>query len=203
MNKLGKIFIALGALLIITSLFIIIINNHEDKTAEKNSSTILKSLKQDIIKPTIEEDKTNTTETKVVNQNNKQTIKIQDNDYIGIITIPTLNIELPIISTYDEEKLKIAPCVYYGKISKNLIICAHSYKSHFGYLSKLNQNDTIIITDINGENYIYEVLEIEVLNSDDIEKMIDTEFDLTLYTCTNDGTKRITIRAKKVTNKNG
>ena len=70
MNKLGKIFIALGALLIITSLFIIIINNHEDKTAEKNSSTILKSLKQDIIKPTIEEDKTNTTETKVVNQNN-------------------------------------------------------------------------------------------------------------------------------------
>lgn len=201
MNKLGKIFIALGILLIITSLSIFIVNNCEDKTAEKNSSTILKSLKQDIIKTTIQEEKTNPTETKVINQNNKQTIKIQNNDYIGIITIPSLNIELPIISTYDSEKLKIAPCVYYGKLSNKLIICAHSYKSHFGYLNKLHQNDHIIITDINGNNHIYEVLEIEVLNADDIVKMIDTEFDLTLYTCTNDGTKRITVRANKVTNK--
>ena len=102
------------------------------------------------------------------------------------------------MSDYNENKLKIAPCVYYGTITNKLIICAHSYRSHFGYLSKLNQGDTIIITNINGENIIYEVLEVEVLNSDDITKMIDTEFDLTLYTCTNDGTKRVTVRANKV-----
>lgn len=201
MNKIGKILISIGIFLILIASSLTTYNDYEDNMAKKNSSTILESLKQDIIKPTIKEETTTTTEIKTVNQNNTKTIKIQDNDYIGIITIPTLNIELPIISSYDEEKLKTAPCVYYGKLSNKLIICAHSYKSHFGYLNKLHQNDHIIITDINGNNHIYEVLEIEVLNADDIVKMIDTEFDLTLYTCTNDGTKRITVRANKVTNK--
>ena len=200
MNKLSKIFIVIGILLIIISSSITLINNYEDNKAKENSSNILKVIKN----TTIETNETNNsnTESKIITTTKEtdNTIKIDDNKYIGIITIPSLNIELPIMSDYDYEKLKISPCVYYGKISTNLIICAHSYKSHFGYLSKLNQNDRIIITDVTGKNYIYEVLEIEVLDSNDVSKMIDNDFDLTLYTCTNDGTKRITVRANKINN---
>ena len=66
---------------------------------------------------------------------------------------------------------------------------------------KLNQKDIVIFRDINGINYIYEVLEIEILNPKEVSKMIDNEFDLTLYTCTNDGLNRITIRCNKLNKK--
>ena len=47
---------------------------------------------------------------------------------------------------------------------------------------------------------MYEVLEIEILNSDDITYMIDNDFDLTLYTCTSDGKSRITVRCNRLYN---
>ena len=128
-----------------------------------------------------------------------QTIKINGYDYIGTIIIPSLNLRLPIMSEYDYDRLKISPCRYYGSIYTNdLIICAHSYKTHFKYIGNLNQGDKIIITDVSGINYIYAVLEIEILNPNDVSKMIDNQFDLTLYTCTNDGLKRITVRCNRI-----
>jgi len=119
--------------------------------------------------------------------------------YLGIIMIPSLNLELPVMSEYDDDRLKIAPVRYYGSVYTNdLIICAHSYKTHFGNLGKLHQEDIIIFTDIKGKSYVYNVLEIEILEKDDIIEMIDNEFDLTLYTCTSDGNSRITVRCNRV-----
>ena len=103
------------------------------------------------------------------------------------------------MSNFDYERLNIAPCVYYGSLSTNdLIICGHSYKSHFKYLYNLNKNDRIVLTDAKGENHIYKVEVIEVLSPTDIEEMINNEFDLTLYTCTEDGLNRITVRCNRV-----
>ena len=103
------------------------------------------------------------------------------------------------MSEYDYSRLKKTPCRYYGSIHTNdLIICGHSYKTHFKYLNKLKQKDLIIFTDVNNVNYVYEVLEIEVLKKTDVEKMIDNNYDLTLYTCTNGGIDRLTIRCNKV-----
>lgn len=196
MNKISKVLVFIGISLIVVSGIITINNNYEDNKAKDNSNDVLKGIKSNIEENTTNNSNTSNNVVKTTKKDN--TLEVDGNKYIGIITIPTLNIELPIMSDYSESKLKIAPCLYYGIIYDKLIICAHSYKSHFGTLSKLSQNDKIIITNIYGENIIYEVLEIEVLDSNDIEKMIDTEFDLTLYTCTNDGMKRITVRANKV-----
>ena len=64
----------------------------------------------------------------------------------------------------------------------------------------LKQKDNIIFTDVDGYTYIYEVLEIEILNPKEVSKMINNDFDLTLYTCTSDGLNRITIRCNRVIN---
>ena len=128
-----------------------------------------------------------------------KTVTINGEDYIGTITIPSINLELPVISEYSYNRLKKAPCRYYGNIySNDLIICAHAYKTHFRALNKVKQNDLIIFTTIDGKNNIYEVLEIEELNPTDVDKMINNEFDLTLYTCTSDNNGRITIRCNRV-----
>lgn len=200
MNKLGKIFILIGFLLIITSIFLIISNNYEEVSAGKKSKIALDIIKENIENINIE----NETNINQINNNEEQSkemkrTNINGYDYIGTITIPALNIELPIMSEYDYNRLMISPCRYYGSIHTNdLIICAHSYKTHFKYLDNLKQKDLIMITDIDGNNYFYEVLEIEILKPDQVSEMINNEFDLTLYTCTNDGQNRITVRCNRI-----
>ena len=195
MNKLGKRLIKTGLLLIIISLALITYNNYEEINAGKKSKLALEEIKNNII-----EEDNNIDKTTISNPTNKtETTNVNGHDYIGTITIPTLNLELPIMSEYDYDKLKISPCRYYGNIHTNdLIICAHSYKTHFKYLNKLKQKDLVIITDINGNNYIYEVVTIEVLKPNQVSEMINNDYDLTLYTCTNDGQNRITVRCNKV-----
>jgi len=196
MNKLGKIFVIIGISLIIISTSILINNIYIEKVASKKSTEVLKLLKDNINTQqlTINNEQIITREMKTTN--------INGYEYIGIINIPNINLELPVISEYDYDKLNIAPCRYYGSIHTNdLIICGHSYKTHFQSLTNVKQGDTVIITDPTNESYIYEVLEIEILEPNNVDKMINNEFDLTLYTCTNDGLNRITIRCNRVTGK--
>lgn len=197
MHKLGKKLIIIGISLITISLIITTHNIYEEEQAGKNSANVLNIMKESIKKNTEETTQQINNETK--EETIKKTINVEGYDYIGTISIPTLNLELPVMSEYDYDRLKIAPCRYYGSIHTNdLIICAHSYKTHFKNIDKLNQNDLIIITDTDGVKYIYEVLEIEILKPTDVSKMIDNKFDLTLYTCTNDGLNRITIRCNRL-----
>ena len=202
MNKLGKIFIFIGSILIIASIILLTYNNYQEINAGKKSEIALDIIKSNI--DTKNETNTITNQEIIFNENKEmETTNINGNDYLGTITIPSLKLELPVLSEYDYELLNIAPCRYYGSIYTNdLIICAHSYKTHFKYLDKLKQKDIIIVTDIKGNNYIYEVLEIEILKPNQVSEMINNDFDLTLYTCTNDGQNRITIRCNLINNIN-
>lgn len=198
MNKLGKLFILIGILLITISSSLLVYNYQEDKVAGKKSKEVLKIIK-DNIKETNDKKENNQIMIEDTQSKEMKTTNINGYDYIGMLTIPSLNLELPIMSEYDYDRLSISPCRYYGSIYTNdLIICGHSYHTHFKYLDNLIQGDTIIFTDIEGTNYIYEVKEIEILNPKDVSKMINNAFDLTLYTCTNDGLNRITVRCNKI-----
>ena len=202
MNKLGKIFITIGSILIIASIILLTYNNYQEINAGKKSEIALDIIKNNI--DTQKETNTIVNEEIIFNENKEmETTNVLGYDYLGTITIPSLKLELPILSEYNYELLNIAPCRYYGSIYTNdLIICAHSYKTHFKYLDKLKQKDIIIITDIKGFNYIYEVLEIEILKPNQVSEMINNDFDLTLYTCTNDGQNRITVRCNLINNIN-
>ena len=101
--------------------------------------------------------------------------------------------------TIIEGTRKISPGLYYGDINTNdLVICAHSYKNLFRYIKDLNKEDLLIYTDMNGEKYLYQVEVIEILSPEDIKEMIESEFDLTLFTCTDDNQDRVTVRFNKV-----
>ena len=95
--------------------------------------------------------------------------------------------------------LSKSPAVYYGSIeSNNLVICGHSYTAHFGNLYKLKKEDIIIITDVNNNKYTYQVELTEILSPSNIKEMIESDFDLTIYTCTKDGLKRVTVRCNRI-----
>ena len=118
-------------------------------------------------------------------------------DYIGVLEIPSVGIELPVISEWSMDGLKKAPCRYSGSAYLgDLVICAHNYRSHFGLLSRVAIGDELRFTDADGNVFAYEVAEVEVLRPDAIENMIRSEWDLTLFTCTLGGRTRLTVRCE-------
>ena len=121
-------------------------------------------------------------------------IEIDGIPYIGYISIPKLEVELPVISTWSLSRLTIAPCRYYGSLlGEDLVIMAHNYVSHFGKLSLLEPGDTLTFTDMDGKTTLYKVVSKDVLAPTAVEEVTSGSFDLTLFTCTYDGQNRITI----------
>ena len=115
--------------------------------------------------------------------------------YIGYLSIPALQLDLPVMSEWDYGRLKISPCRYYGSTkTDNLVIAAHNYRFHFGYLGHLKIGDTVVFTDMESEKHIYQVTSVEQLMPTDVDKVKDSGDDLILYTCTYGGAKRITVR---------
>lgn len=193
MNK-GKLFIIVGVFLILISLTMTFYNKYEDLNAGKQAKAALDVFKSEV---TVQNHIVESLTTEEVRE--MKTVNINGDEFIGTITIPVLNLELPVMSEYSYSRLKKAPCRYYGNLFTNdLIICAHAYETFFANLIKLKQNDLIIFTDVDGNNYAYEVLEIEILKPTDVEKMVNNEFDLTLYTCTSDNMNRVTVRCNRV-----
>lgn len=116
-------------------------------------------------------------------------------EYIGEIDIPSLGLALPVMSEWSYPNLKRSPCRYSGSAyQNNLVIAAHNYKSHFGTIKNLNYGDSVIFTDMDGNVFEYKVIEIEQLSPTDVDEMKNSEWDLTLFTCTMSGSNRVTIR---------
>ena len=123
------------------------------------------------------------------------TKEINGYDYIGYISIPALNVDLPVMSEWDYGRLKIAPCRYYGSTkTDNLVIAAHNYIVHFKYLNRLKAGDKITFTDMDAVVHKYKVDLVEQLLPTDVDKVKDSGDDLILYTCTYGGAKRIVVR---------
>lgn len=123
------------------------------------------------------------------------TMEIEGEEYIGMITIPSFQISLPVMSDWSYEKLKTAPCRYSGSAyADNMIIAAHNYPAHFGSLKDLNAGDEVTFLDADGNEFVYTVSETEELRSNAVEEMEEGDWDLTLFTCTLGGRKRVTVR---------
>ena len=122
-------------------------------------------------------------------------VDVNGSTYIGIVSLPSLGIQLPIQREWSTANAKIAPCRYMGSVYENdLIVAAHNYTRHFGLIKNLMSGDQIIITDMNGNSFYFEVVNTEIIDSFDIEQMEEGEWDLTLFTCTVGGQSRVTVR---------
>lgn len=121
-------------------------------------------------------------------------VEINGYDYVGYLSIPALELELPIMADWDYERLRIAPCRYFGSTNgRNLVLMAHNYASHFGRISELQLGDAVFFTDMDGHITHYVVEGRDVLSPGAVEEMTSGTFDLTLFTCTYGGKSRVTV----------
>ena len=122
--------------------------------------------------------------------------------YIGTISIPALDINLPVQESWSLALLRTSPCRYKGTVYlRNMIICAHNYVTHFGRLKNILPGDEVIFTDVEGNAYYYTAATKETLDGSAGEEMESGEWDLTLFTCTLGGKTRVTVRCDQLENR--
>lgn len=129
-------------------------------------------------------------------------VEIDGYAYVGYLSIPALELELPVMSEWDYTRLKTAPCRYAGSTkTDDLVICAHNYTRHFGPIRNLTPGDTVIFTDMDGVVWQYQVTVVDILAPTAIEDMTASGYDLTLFTCTYGGASRVTVRCERAAEK--
>ncbi len=118
--------------------------------------------------------------------------------YMGILSIPALELKLPVCADLSYPALRKSPCRYRGSAEEGgFVIAAHNYTSHFGRLNKLANGECIRFTDTNGKVTEYVVIQSEVMGPFEVERMVDSGYDLTLFTCTPGGRTRAAVRCMK------
>ncbi|MBR5259810.1 MAG: sortase [Eggerthellaceae bacterium] len=191
-TRSGGVLVALGLLLAASGLALAALNVEEEKQAELASSATLAQAKELI---GVQDDKG----VAFGADTYMPTEVINGYPCVGVISIPGLGLELPVLSEWSYDALKIAPCRYAGSAySNNLVVCAHNYRTHFASLSSISYGESVLFTDIRGNVFRYEVASIETLNSTAVKDMVESNYELTLFTCNLGGTARVTVRCTMV-----
>ena len=204
--------IALGFLSLLIAVGFVFYNKYEETQGEKTSEILLQDFQAIIqeaaqteaapeAEPEASPEETPEEDTVDEGSRGMGTAPVGNYDGIGILSIPVLNVELPVLTDWSYAKLKKAPCHYYGSCYEtDFVIAAHNYRSHFGRLSQLVAGDLVLFTDVEGTVHCYEVVLLETLPPTATEEMLTSGFDLSLYTCTPGGANRVTVRCSRVYN---
>ena len=183
-KKSGVILISLGAVLILAALLLFLYNRGEDRRAGQEAESLL-------------EDVRSTMAANADPEPQEEPAEEITYDYAGVIAIPDLSLELPVIDQWNYARLKVAPCRQSGAAADgDLVIAAHNYKSHFGYLDRLEPGASVIFTDMEGTVYRYAVEEVRRLkpeDAEDVSSVFSSEYPLVLYTCTPGGKARVAV----------
>ena len=189
--KKGTYMIVSGLVLIVLALFMVLYNMTDDLRAGKAVAKTMDKVNNIKIEPS-------GIDYNICPEMELPFVEIDGEKYSGILYIPAYELELPVINNWSYDALKEAPCIYSGSCyTKNLIIAAHNYSSHFGKLNNLSLNDEIIFKDLDGNEFYYKVVEVELVPGTDITYMKEGVFDLTLFTCNFSGDKRVTVRCEE------
>ena len=200
-NTLRKICMVSGLLLIAAALCLFVYNKREAESAAQTAEQALQEISDvpHVLEQPQESEIHSIIPDYISNPTMEMpTVEVDGNFYIGILEIHALELSLPVISEWNDTRLKQAPFRYKGSVYlDNLIIAGHNYKKHFGGLKNLQIGDTITFTDMDEHCFSYTVTALEELDGTAIEAMESGDWDLTLFTCTIGGKKRVTVRCKK------
>lgn len=142
-------------------------------------------------------------------QNQEQPIELQMQGHkvIGIIKIPAIDLEYPIIDKTTKETMRISISKFSGgEINEigNVALAGHNNYSGtmFGKNKNLKIKDKIYLTDLTRRIIEYEIYNIFVTDPNDtsiLETEDKTKRELTLITCKNGRSERLIIKARENT----
>lgn len=192
----GNGLILLGLLMMLGAGGLAIRNEYDDNRAQQSAEAVLEQLRGEWTdRETLQEETEPPADCSRKPAGEMPIEMIDGRPYIGVLAIPALDLELPVIGIWNDSDLRRAPCRYSGSAySDDLVIAAHNYRSHFGNLKNLRAGDRIILTDMAGNVFTYEVSVLETLQPTAVEEMTSGRWPLSLFTCTAGGKLRVTVR---------
>lgn len=180
-----------GGICLLAALGITAANRLEERHGDEAAQRAQQILTRDVIPAASWEDNSGYGTTAV----QIQVVDIGGNEYIGVLSIPSLELDLPVLNKCTDEMLKEAPCRYSGSfLEDSMVVAGHNYRKHFSRIKNMRQGDSVRFTDVNGTVYLYTVEELEKIQGTDIPGMEEGDWDLTLFTCTYGGQDRIAVR---------
>ena len=203
-KKKGTWLMTGGLLLIAAALFLTCFNLWDERRATNSAGEALREL--EAVRPE-EAEATEPGEAEIPAYlldpgREMPAVEVDGSRYIGVLEVPSLGLELPVMETWSYPNLRVAPCQYSGSAYQDdMIVAAHNYKTHFGQLKELRPGDEVRFTDTVGNVFRYAVAELETLGKYDVEEMTSGDWDLTLFTCTYGGQSRVTVRCLRTAEK--
>ncbi len=203
-KKLGFFLVAAGAVLILSALSLFLYNTIEDKKAGAEAESVLQDMlalvetaAPAVDDPHPEEEASHGIDLPVPTEFDDSPmteVVIDGYAYIGYLGLPTLGLQLPVMSMWSDYKLQLAPCRQFGSTkTDDLVIAAHNYPSHFGKLRELELGDEVTFTDMDGNYIIYTVSDKQTIEPIWTDAVEESGHDLVLYTCTIGGAFRVCI----------
>lgn len=197
--KIYKIFFTILIILAIIIMLLIAVKYMKSNLTEKENKKVVETFSREI---------------EIKNENEIQSNDITMNGYkvIGIVKIPRIEIEYPILDldTYNPEEtkepMKISIVKYWGGNVNdygNLSIAGHNNYNGtmFGKTKYLENGDIIELTDLNNKTIQYGIYDIFVTDPNDVtilQTKDESLREVTLITCTNGNKQRLILKAKEI-----
>ena len=141
-----------------------------------------------------------------------ETVQLNGYDVIGIVTIPKIDIQYPILAIETSNPEETKEPMRYGIVKYwggnvndygNLSIAGHnnSNGTMFGKTKNLEIGDIVELTDLTKTTMQYEIYDIFVTDPNDVSILAtndETIREVTLITCTNGNRERLILKAKQI-----
>lgn len=185
-------------ILVITAIILagfVIKKQIESKKVEDNTKTVLQEIKK--------ENKSNPEQIDVIQEIEQ---KIGEYKVIGIINIPKIGIEYPILEKTNKESLDLSITKFWGeKINQkgNVVLAGHNRLNNtmFGKIDKLENGDIIELTDSQMITVKYQVFDKYIIDPNDIDcisPVDENAREVTLITCSNRDKNRLVVKAREI-----
>ena len=191
-NRIYKIIFCILIILIIFVIALILIKEMKSNENEKKNQEVVENFSS-------------------IDNSQKQELTLNGYKVIGLIKIPAINLEYPIldmeISNPEEAKapMKLAIIKYWGGEVNgygNLSLAGHNNYNGtmFGKTKNLKVGDIVELTDLNNQTIQYQIYDIFKTDPNDVtilETKDKTIREVTLITCTNGNRERLILKAKQ------
>lgn len=200
-RKLGVSLMALGLVLLAASVGLLNFNHREADRAEAASMELLPAVGEAIAAQMAQKPEptrplplpTKPAEPKM------KAVEVDGYLCVGYVSIPRLELNLPVQASCTDENLKVSPCLYSGTtMEDDLVLAAHNYRRHFGPIRRLKNGDDVVFVDMEGNTIHYQVSAVDAVAPTAVEEVTSGQFDLALVTCTYGGETRLVVYCDRV-----
>lgn len=199
-NKLLDICLLIVGIVIIVAIILLAIKYGNNAVNEQKMANIVEQIKTTDLNLQLPNEAIN------IENNTIAEVEIEGYKVLGIIRIPKIELEYPILNKTTKESMKTSITKFWGpelNQTGNLTLAGHNNKdgTMFGKVKKLDVGDIIEIEDLYKHTVQYKIFEMYVIEPNDVscvESVDSNAKEVTLITCTNGNRNRLITKAREI-----